>query len=84
MEFLKKRRQQSGDSQRRSAGLDRRDSAQPTDKALSVLWQRVLLLVGFSLILGVLVTPHYIVLPVNFQVGDVALNPNFFQAVGIS
>jgi putative nucleotidyltransferase with HDIG domain len=71
MEFLKKRRQQSGDSQRRSAGLDRRDSTQPTDRALSPLWQRVFLLVVFSLILGVLVTPHYIVLPVNFQVGDV-------------
>jgi putative nucleotidyltransferase with HDIG domain len=36
------------------------------------LWQKVLLLAGCSLILGVLVTPHYIVLPVNFQVGDVA------------
>jgi membrane-associated HD superfamily phosphohydrolase len=71
MEFLKKRRQQSGDSQRRSAGLDRRDSTQQTDRALSPLWQRVFLLVVFSLILGVLVTPHYIVLPVNFQVGDV-------------
>ena len=72
MEFFKKRRQQGGDSQRRSAGFDRRDSSQPTDTALSPLWQRVLLLVGFSLILGVLVTPHYIVLPGNFQVGDVA------------
>jgi len=72
MEFLKKRRQQSGETTRRSASLDRRDSAQPTDDAHSLLWQRVLLLVGFSLILGILVTPHYIVLPVNFQVGDVA------------
>jgi putative nucleotidyltransferase with HDIG domain len=72
MEFLKKRRQQSGETTRRSASTDRRDSAQPTDDAHSILWQRVLLLVGFSLILGVLVTPHYIVLPVNFQVGDVA------------
>jgi putative nucleotidyltransferase with HDIG domain len=72
MAFLKKRRQQSAESTRRSAGRDRRDSSQPTDNAHSLLWQRVLLLVGFSLILGVLVTPHYIVLPVNFQVGDVA------------
>jgi putative nucleotidyltransferase with HDIG domain len=72
MEFFKKRRQQSGDSPRRSAGLDRRDSSQSSDKARSLLWQKVLLLAGCSLILGVLVTPHYIVLPVNFQVGDVA------------
>jgi putative nucleotidyltransferase with HDIG domain len=72
MAILKKRRQQSGDSTRRSTSLDRRDSAQPTDKTHSLLWQRVLLLVGFSIILGVLVTPHYVVLPVNFQVGDVA------------
>jgi len=74
MAVLKKRRQQSGESTRRSASHDRRDSAQPTDKTRTLLWQRVLLLVGFSLILGVLVTPHYIVLPVNFQVGDVADN----------
>ena len=72
MEFLKKRRQQSGDSSRRTPGLDRRDSTQYTDKSRSLLWQRVVLLVGFSLVLGVLVTPHYIVLPANFQVGDVA------------
>lgn len=72
MEFLKKRRQQSGDSARRSSGADRRDISQPKDNTLSPLWRRVLLLVGFSLILGILVTPHYIVLPVNFQVGDVA------------
>jgi putative nucleotidyltransferase with HDIG domain len=72
MEFLKKRRQQSGDALRRSTGLDRRDSSQASDKAHSLLWQKVLLLAGFSLILGVLVTPHYIVLPADFRVGDVA------------
>ena len=72
MGFLKKRKQQSGDSSRRSAGVDRRDSFQASDKDQSLLWKKVLLLAGFSLILGVLVTPHYIVLPVNFQVGDVA------------
>ncbi|MEJ2427948.1 MAG: HDIG domain-containing protein [Deltaproteobacteria bacterium] len=72
MEFLKKKRRQSGDALRRSSGLDRRDSSQANDKAHSLLWQKVLLLAGFSLILGVLVTPHYIVLPANFQVGDVA------------
>ena len=72
MEFLKKRRQQSGDALRRSAGLDRRDTFQASDKVHSLSWQKVLLLVGFSLILGVLVTPHYIVLPVNFQAGDIA------------
>jgi putative nucleotidyltransferase with HDIG domain len=72
MDFLRKRRQQSGEPSRRSAGRDRRDSAQSTDQGKSVLWQKALLLVGFSLVLGVLVAPHYIVLPANFQIGDVA------------
>ncbi|MBW2624611.1 MAG: hypothetical protein JRC54_00200, partial [Deltaproteobacteria bacterium] len=72
MELLKKKRQQSTDSARRSAARERRDGIQPDDQVKSPLWQQVLLLVCFSLILGVLVTPHYIVLPVNYQVGDVA------------
>jgi putative nucleotidyltransferase with HDIG domain len=72
MDFLRKRRAQSGDPSRRSAGRDRRDSAQSTEQSKSVLWQKALLLVGFSLVLGVLVTPHYFILPANFQIGDVA------------
>jgi putative nucleotidyltransferase with HDIG domain len=72
MELLKKKRQQSADSARRSAARERRDGIQPDDQVKSSLWQQVLLLVCFSLILGVLVMPHYIVLPVNYQVGDVA------------
>ncbi|MGB7064380.1 MAG: hypothetical protein WBF55_04455, partial [Syntrophobacteria bacterium] len=72
MELLKKKRQQSAESARRSAARERRDGIQPDDQVKSPLWQQVLLLVCFSLILGILVTPHYIVLPVNYQVGDVA------------
>ena len=72
MELLKKKRQQSSDSARRSAARERRDGIQSDDQVKSTLWQQVLLLVCFSLLLGVLVTPHYIVLPINYQVGDVA------------
>ncbi len=72
MELFKKRWQQNTDSIRRSATLDRRDGTLPTVEGLSPLWRKVLLLAGLKLILGVLVTPHYIVLPVNYQVGDVA------------
>ena len=57
---------------RRSGARERRESVLLADEAQSPLWQRLLILVGFSLILGVLVTPHYIVLPENYQVGDVA------------
>jgi putative nucleotidyltransferase with HDIG domain len=32
----------------------------------------MLLLLSLSLILGILVTPHYIILPVHYQVGDIA------------
>ena len=72
MELFKRKRQQSADSARRSAARERRDTVQPDDQVQSPRWQQVLLLVCFSLILGILVTPHYIVLPVNYQVGDVA------------
>jgi putative nucleotidyltransferase with HDIG domain len=72
MELLKKRRQQSADSARRSAARERRDTSQSDDQVKSTLWQQVLLLVCFSILLGILVTPHYIVLPVNYQIGDVA------------
>ncbi|MFP3869947.1 MAG: HD family phosphohydrolase [Syntrophobacteria bacterium] len=66
MEVLKKNQQQSISSKRRSA------SWEPARQILSPFWQRLLILVGFSLVLGVLVTPHYIVRPVRYQVGDVA------------
>ncbi len=72
MELFKKKRQQIADSTRRPAARERRDGIQPDDQVKPPLWQQVLLLVCFSLILGVLVTPHYIVLPVSYQVGDVA------------
>jgi len=72
MELFKSKRQQSADTMRRSGARERRESVLMADETQSPLWQRLLLLVGFSLILGVLVTPHYIVLPVNYQVGDVA------------
>ena len=72
MELFKSKRQQSADTMRRSGARERRESVLLADEAQSPLWQRLLILVGFSLILGVLVTPHYIVLPVNYQVGDVS------------
>jgi putative nucleotidyltransferase with HDIG domain len=72
LELLKKRRQHSGDALKRTAPLERRDGIQVSDMDSAPLWQRVLLLVGLSLALGLLVTPHYIVLSVNYQVGEVA------------
>ena len=57
---------------KRTAAIDRREAVQTAGAGLSPLLQRVLLLAAFSLVLGILVTPHYIVLPVHYQVGDVA------------
>ncbi|MGD8987749.1 MAG: HDIG domain-containing protein [Syntrophobacterales bacterium] len=71
MELLKKKWQQSADARKRSGPRERRDRVQPDAEAPTQLWQRILLLVGISLVLGILVTPHYIVLPVHYQVGDV-------------
>ncbi len=72
MELLKKKRQHIGDAAKRVTPLERREGIQVGDMDSTPLWQRVLLLVGLSLALGILVTPHYIVLSVNYQVGEVA------------
>jgi putative nucleotidyltransferase with HDIG domain len=72
MGLLKKKWQNSGDSVKRATPIERREGVQATGTGLSSLGQRVLLLVGLSVVLGILVTPHYIVLPVHYQVGDVA------------
>jgi hypothetical protein len=66
MQLLSKH-QHHGEAVRRRLG--------PVEKrlgALSPFWQRILILAGFSLVLGVLVTPHYIAHPVRYQVGDIA------------
>jgi putative nucleotidyltransferase with HDIG domain len=65
MELLKKKWQQGAEKMRRSIAIERRETTSP-------LWQHLLILAGLSLVLGVLVTPHYISLPVSYQVGDVA------------
>jgi putative nucleotidyltransferase with HDIG domain len=72
MELLKKKLQYSGDAAKRAASLERRDGLQSNGRGSGRLWQRVLLLAGLSLVLGILVTPHYFVLPVHYQIGDVA------------
>ena len=72
MELLKRKRQQSGEAARRAAPLERRDGALASGLDPGSLWKRVLLLVGISAVLGILVTPHYLVLSVNYQVGEVA------------
>ncbi len=73
MGLFKKKWQRSGDAVRRTGSLERREGV-PTDGKgpAAPLWQRALLLTGLSLMLGILVTPHYIVRSVDYQVGDVA------------
>jgi putative nucleotidyltransferase with HDIG domain len=72
MGLIKKKWQQSGDAAKRTAPLERREAAQASGSGSPALWQRVFLLIGLSLLLGILVTPHYMVRSVNYQVGDVA------------
>ncbi len=72
MELLKKKLQHSGNAAKRAASLERRDGVQSSGGGSGRLWQRVFLLAGLSLVLGILVTPNYIVLPVHYQIGDVA------------
>jgi len=73
MGLFKKKWQRSGDAARRTGSLERREGVPADGKGPAApLWQRVLLLAGLSLMLGILVTPHYIVRSVDYQVGDVA------------
>ena len=72
MELFKKRWKGRTDARGHSRPRERRNGALTAGEASPPIWPRVLLLIGLSLILGILVTPHYIVLPVHYQAGDIA------------
>ena len=72
MELFKKRWKGRTDARGHSRPRERRNGALTAGEASPPIWPRVLLLIGLSLILGILVTPHYIVLPVHYLAGDIA------------
>ncbi|UCG14063.1 MAG: HDIG domain-containing protein [Deltaproteobacteria bacterium] len=72
MELLKSKLHQRTGAKKAPASVERRNGVLPNEGVVSSFWPRFLLLVGFSLLLGALATPHYMVLSVHYQVGNVA------------
>jgi putative nucleotidyltransferase with HDIG domain len=67
-----KKIQQNTGTQKSSGSPEGRDGIKLAGKDWGFLWPRILLVAGLSLILGILVTPYYMVLPEHYQLGDVA------------
>ena len=71
MNLIRKARQRMAAGKKAALSLERRNGADPAAAAPPV-WPRFLILVGFSLLLALLTTPYHLILPVHYQVGDVA------------
>jgi putative nucleotidyltransferase with HDIG domain len=72
MHFLGKARQRMAARRKAALSLERRNGVDPTARTLPPIWPRVLILGGFSVLLALLTTPYHLLLPVHYQVGDVA------------
>jgi putative nucleotidyltransferase with HDIG domain len=72
MNFIRKARQRMAAGRRAALSLERRNGGDPTAAPAPPVWPRLMILVGFSLLLALLTTPYHLILPVHYQVGDVA------------
>jgi putative nucleotidyltransferase with HDIG domain len=72
MRFLGKARQRIAAGRKAALSLDRRNGVDATARTLPPTWPRLLILAGFSLVLALLTTPYHLLLPVQYQAGDVA------------
>jgi putative nucleotidyltransferase with HDIG domain len=72
MNLIKKARQRMAAGRKAALSLERRNGADPTAAAAPPVWPRFVILLGFSLLLALLTTPYHLILPVHYQVGDVA------------
>jgi cyclic-di-AMP phosphodiesterase PgpH len=72
MQFLRKARQRLAAGRKATLSLERRNGVDPTAGIVPPAWPRLLMLGGFSLLLALLTTPYHLLLPVQYQVGDVA------------
>jgi hypothetical protein len=73
MQLLSKARQRLAAGRKATLSLERRNGVDPTTRTLPSAWPRLLILGGFSLFLALLTTPYHLLLPVEYQVGDVAV-----------
>ena len=72
MQFLRKARQRLAAGRKATLSLERRNGVDPTAGMVPPAWPRLLMLGGLSLLLALLTTPYHLLLPVQYQVGDVA------------
>jgi len=72
MKFLGKARQRIAAGRKAALSLERRNGVDPAARILPPSWPRVLILGGFSVLLALLTTPYHLLLPVQYEVGDVA------------
>lgn len=72
MKFLGKARQRIAAGRKAALSLERRNGVDPTPGIVPPAWPRLLVLAGLSLLLALLTTPYHLLLPVQYQVGDVA------------
>ncbi|HYR01864.1 MAG TPA: hypothetical protein VES58_00865, partial [Syntrophobacteria bacterium] len=72
MQFLRKARQRLAAGRKATLSLERRNGVDPTAGIVPPAWPRLLMLGGLSLLLALLTTPYHLLLPVQYQVGDVA------------
>ncbi|HYR02024.1 MAG TPA: hypothetical protein VES58_01670, partial [Syntrophobacteria bacterium] len=72
MQFLRKARQRITAGRKAALSLERRNGVDPTARTVPPAWPRLLILAGFSLLLALFTTPYHLLLPVQYQVGDVA------------
>jgi hypothetical protein len=72
MRFLGKARQRIAAGRKAALSLERRNGADATSPTVPPTWPRLLILAGVSLVLALLTTPYHLLLPVQYQVGDIA------------
>jgi putative nucleotidyltransferase with HDIG domain len=72
MQFLRKARQRIAAGRKAALSLERRNGLDSAASIVPPAWPRLLILGGFSVLLALLTTPYHLLLPVQYQVGDVA------------
>jgi len=72
MQFLRKARQRIAAGRRAALSLERRNGVDSAPSIVPLAWPRLLILGGFSVLLALLTTPYHLLIPVQYQVGDIA------------
>jgi putative nucleotidyltransferase with HDIG domain len=72
MNFIRRARQRMAAGRKAGLSLERRNGVDAAAASAPPVWPRFLILVGFSLLLALITTPYHLIVPVHYQVGDLA------------